>query len=285
LGDLKLFLGLNVQRNRTARTITISQGDYVHKILGKFEMRECKGSRTPMEVGLKLFPGENDFDTHTYQVAIGSIMYLATMTRADIAYPIGTLAMFASNPSRTHWQAVQRLMRYLKHTQDYGLCLGGGEEKLEGFTDSSFADIFDGRSTGGYIFKIGNGVVSWSSKRQPLVTLSSTEAEYVQATEASKEAIWLKSLLKDFSCTTGPIELFGDNRSAIALSTNTEFHARTKHINVKHHFIREAIENESVVFKWVATEDNIADVTTKALPLVKHEPLVAKLGLSSTSTN
>jgi hypothetical protein len=285
LGELKRFLGLDITRDRAKKQLRISQVPYMRKILSKFEMLECKGVRTPMDQGLQLVPDEELFDLSTYQQAVGSLMYLTIMTRPDLAFSVNALAMFSSKPSPTHWQAVKRVLRYVKATENYGITLGGshtGNITLVGYSDSSFADVHDGRSTGGYIFLVGQGPVSWSSRRQPIVALSTTEAEYIQATETAKESVWLKSLLQGFGVKIGAVQLFGDNRSSIALSKNDEFHARTKHINVKYHYIRSLIDAGEVQLSWIATDENLADITTKALSPVKLDPLVQALTLKKS---
>jgi len=229
IGEVQKFLGFEVTRNRQARTILLKQETYAIDILDRLGMSESSGLRTPMEMGLKLVPGENIIDLEMYRKAIGCLMYLYVMTRPDIGYSLSLLASFMARPSQEHWNAVKRLLRYVQNTKAFGLTVGGKELNIFGFTDASFADRHGARSTGGYVFYLGDGPISWSSKGQSLVALSSTESEYIQATESAKEAIWLSKLLKDFEIITGTIPLYGDNRSSLALAINNEFHSRTKH--------------------------------------------------------
>jgi hypothetical protein len=278
LGSMKRFLGLEISRDREKRTIHIKQSSYAAKVLERFGMNDSKPTQTPMD-RVQLCPGDDEFDVSLYQQAIGSVIYLTTMSRPDLAYAVGTLAMFCASPSEVHWNAFKRLCRYIQGTKDYALVLGGGDPELVGFTDASYGDTYDFRSTGGHVFKLGGGTISWSSKRQGPTAASTTESEYVQASEAAKEAIWLQRLIEGFGVKQGPIKLHGDNRSAIALAKNGEFHSRTKHIGVRYHFIRHAISDGHIDFAWVPTDDNLADIMTKALQPYKFAPLVAKLNL------
>jgi hypothetical protein len=164
--------------------------------------------------------------------------------------------------------------------KDNWLTLGGKEEGLEGFTDADFASQTDRHSISGYVFRFHGGTVSWSSKKQPLVALSTTEAEYIAATDAAKEAIWLRRLIGELtSPLQQPTPLFCDNKSAIALSKHdAAFHPRTKHIDIRFHYIRETVENRHITIIYCPTNDNIADIFTKALPRPKFEQFCATLG-------
>jgi hypothetical protein len=189
-----------------------------------------------------------------YAQAVGKLTYASTMTGPDLAYVVGEVSQHSANPDRIHWNAVKRIFRYLKGTTAEGITYGlnntqsGDPTILIGYTNVDWAGEIDGRkSTSGYAFILGNGVICWSSKRQQIVALSSTEAEYKVAIEACKEALWLRQLVEDlrFNQVLSTI-IKCDNRSSIALTQNPQFLAKTKHIEIQHHFIREKIQDEQV---------------------------------------
>ena len=185
------------------------------------------------------------------------------------------------NPGREHWQGVKRVLRYLKTT--VGLCLRyerEGSTQVEGFCDSDYAgDIDTMRSTAGYIFLLAGGAISWSSKRQSTVALSSTEAEYMAATHASKEALWLKRFVSELGWEQQTVQVFCDNQSALKLMKNPTYHARTKHILVQFHFVRELIEAGELEFKFIGTDFQVADFLTKGLAREKLEGFRKDVGL------
>lgn len=217
-------------------------------------------------------------------------MFRAVVTRPDIAYSVNSVSKFLSNHNESHWQAVKRIYRYLVGTTKVGVMYksGGSNSELQGFSDSDFAsDVETRRSTTGYAFCLSNGIVTWSSQRQKLVTLSTTEAEYVAAAAAAKEAIWLRKLLNDLGClpVTATV-LRVDNQSAIRLIKNPEFHKRTKHIDIKHHYVRETVESGEISVEYVPTDQQLADIFTKALPKRQFQHLCNGLGIgSSTHSN
>jgi hypothetical protein len=177
--------------------------------------------------------------------------------------------------------AVKRIMRYLKGSLHLKLQLRGQHIKLKGYCDADWAgDVNDRRSTTGYVFSLGDGVVSWSSKRQPTVALSTTEAEYMAASHCTREAIWLRQLLDDMRCKYDEGTLIMcDNQGAIALAKNPVYHARTKHIEVQHHFVQEKVARGAIILEYCPTEDMLADVLTKALARERHERLTSNIGI------
>ena len=211
-------------------------------------------------------------------------MYAMLSTRPDIAFPVSAVSRYASNPTQAHWGAVQRIIRYLRTTIDYQLTFQGTLESLTGYTDSDWAGDRDTRrSTSGFIFHLGSGPISWQSKRQPIVALSTCEAEYIGQTQAAKEAIWLRNLLRelkpDDKDTAKAVIIFGDNQGAIALAKNPEFHARSKHIDIRHHFVREKVAEGTVDLQYTPTECQVADGLTKPLPKDKFIQFWNALGL------
>ena len=215
-----------------------------------------------------------------YQEAVGSLMYAVLGTRPDIAYAVNYLARFGENPSRPHWEAVKRVIQYLKGTKDLFLVLGGERRDLLGYTDADGMSHEDRHAISGYVFQIDGSTVSWSAKRQNVVALSTTEAEYVATTHAAQEALWLRSFLSELSeDLTKPTTLYSNNQSSITLAKDDQFHARTKHIDIRFHFIRWIISDGKMSLQYCPTEDMTADIFTKALPSPKAKHFAAALGL------
>ena len=207
-------------------------------------------------------------------------MYAAVGTRPDIAFAVSTLSQFLENPGEAHWEAAKRVFRYLQGTKDLRLTFGNGAKGLEGYTDADGASQYHRRAISGHAFLIDGGAVSWSSRKQELVTLSTAEAEYVAATHAAKEAIWLRRFITEvLQPIDGPTTLHCDNQAALALASNGNYHARTKHIDIRYHFIRFVVEDKSIRLVYCPTNDMIADTLTKALPSLKAKHFATSLGL------
>lgn len=215
-----------------------------------------------------------------YSEAVGSLMYAMLGTRPDISFAVTTLARFAKNPGPVHWEAVLRVFKYLKGTRALWLTYGNTSGELRGFADADGSMAEDRRAVSGYAFLVNGGAVSWSTKRQEIVSLSTTESEYVAATHGAKEALWIRSLLAQlFSPVAGPTVLFSDNQSAIALASDHQYHARTKHIDVRFHFIRWVVEEGRIRLVYCPTDEMVADALTKALPSAKVKHFASALGL------
>ena len=210
-------------------------------------------------------------DIELYQSMIGSLMYLSTQTRPDIAYSMSVLSRFLTNPSPAHIEAAKRVMRYMKGTAGYGISYGSGtiSPNLHRYSNADYAGYKETRrSTSGYVFFLAGGPFSWRSRRQNTITLSSTEAEYYALSHAAREAAWLRLLFEGLYCIDSKyvkIRIYGDNQSSLALSENPEYHQRTKHIEVQHHYIREQVGDGKVDLFFVPTLDMSADGLTKAL--------------------
>jgi hypothetical protein len=219
-----------------------------------------------------------------YAEAIGHVLWPVMISRLDALCAVGILAQFVQNPGWAHWKALKRVIGYLYTTRDYWLTFGGADATLEGFSDADWASQPHRHSISGYAFQIGKGVVSWSSKKQSIVALSSTELEYIAQThrDTVKKLMWLRAFLGELAAPF--VELTTphcDNQGAIALSKDNKFHARTKHIDIHYHYIREAIENKNILMQYIPTDDNIADIFTKALPKLKFNKFIKLLGLGS----
>lgn len=247
LGPVSWLLGIKISRDRANRTLALSQHAYIDAILTRFNFDDLKPVSTPMDPHAPLSKTQCPESAAEvvrmrrvpYKEAIGSLMYAAMGTRPDIVFAISTLAQFLQNPGWPHWEAVKRVFRYLLGTKRLSLVYGGAHRGLEGFVNADGASQEHRRAITGYVFLVDGGAISWSSKKQELVTLSTTESEYVAATHTAKEALWLCRLIgKVFRPLAAPTPLYSDSKSAIALTEDGSYHARTKHIDIRYHFIR-----------------------------------------------
>ncbi|GJS96128.1 hypothetical protein Tco_0803096 [Tanacetum coccineum] len=264
------------------RFLRVSQSGYVSKILNNFRIAQVENSVqshgwATSSMSLKN-AGFRDCDVERmskvpFANAVGSLMYLMVCTRPDIAYAVSVVSRYLTNPGKNHWEAVKWILKYLRGTANVGLVYGtnrGNHVDVTGFVDSDYAkDPDKGRSITGYAFLVQGCVVSWKATLQHVVALSTTEAEYMALTEAVKEAIWLRGLLEELGVELNTVAVNCDNQGAIHLSRNHVFHERTKHINVRYHFIREVLEAKTVKVLKVGTEHNAADALTKVVPGLK----------------
>ena len=220
-------------------------------------------------------------DPTLYRQLIGSLMYLVN-TRPDICFAVNTMSQFMCEPRKVHWVAAKHILRYLQGTVDYGLDYRQGDGvRLAGYTDSDWAGCAsDRKSTSGCCFGLGSAVVSWFSRKQQSVALSSAEAEYMAASLASCEAIWLRKMLFGlFGQPLRPSVIYCDNQSCIKLTENPVFHDRSKHIGIKYHFIRDYVQKGAVKLEYIPTDEQVADILTKALPRGKHVYFRDKMGV------
>lgn len=289
LGDARCFVGLQIERDCVNKTMFIHQNAYVRRIIDKFCMNDAKAVNVPADPNVVLEPRhEDDVKSNVpYREAVGSLTFLAIVSRPDIAFAVSTVSRYLSNFNDNHWQAVKRIFKYLVGTSNVGIMYssGGSESHLIGFSDADYArDLETRRSVSGYAFNMANGIVTWSSQRQKLVTLSTTEAEYVAAAAAAKEATWLRKLLSDIGYQSDiPTCLFVDNQSSIRLIKNPVFHKRTKHIDIRYHYIREQVENGEISVEYISTDLQRADIFTKPLPYERLHTLCESLGLVNRS--
>ncbi|KAF7371923.1 Reverse transcriptase Ty1/copia-type domain-containing protein [Mycena venus] len=296
LGDAKQLLGMEIHRDRTRGTITITQSTYINKILAFHGMDSSNIIATPMDPNVKLAKlpdGESHPDIkNVYQSMVGALMYAAITTRPDIAYAVQTLSQFSSNPGPVHLTAVKRVYRYLRGTTNLGITYSASpdsnivmhadfsEPRL--YSDADWGNAVDDRkSISGFVTTVAGGAVTWSSKKQPTVALSTMEAEYIALSHAVRENLWLRQLFSELDCSeTSPTPVFVDNRGTIDFTFNAGFHARSKHIDIRHHFIRDAVASNEVSLHHCASEENVADIFTKPLARPQHEDQVRKLGLT-----
>ena len=270
LGEASTYLGMTITRDRGSGIIKLNQPRMINDLVTKFSMDDSKNRPIPLSPSIKFSKDEGeplDTSKYPYRELVGSLMYLSVCTRPDISYAAGSLARFMSSPTTVHWQAAKGVLRYLAGTPDHGITFGGsGNPQLVGYCDADYAgDIDTRRSTTGYVFTLNGGAISWQSKRQPTVAASTTEAEYMAAAAAVKEALSLRKLLSDFGLTYKSVNIFADNQSAIKILRNPISSLRSKHIDVIHHFARERVMRNEVTFTYTPTNLMIADALTKAL--------------------
>lgn len=284
MGKAQGCIGMKI--TQTANSIELDQSKYINDILIRFKMQDAKAISMPSDPNQKL-PIEmiTDDDINTgkipYQEAVGSLLYVAQCTRPDIAFAVNDVSRFNSNFGLVHWNAVKRIIRYLKGTIDYKLKFTYDGMDILGYTDSDWAsDLDKRRSCTGYVFKLSDGAISWMSKRQPTVALSTTEAEYMAMSAATQEAIWLRQLYAELNHgTLKPLKLFCDNQGAIKMAGIDCYRARTKHIDIRHHFIREKINDKTIDIQYLPTNEMVADGLTKAVTKEKTEFCAMKMGL------
>ncbi|KAK1650752.1 hypothetical protein QYE76_068557, partial [Lolium multiflorum] len=284
LGEASYILGIKIYRDRSRRLIGLSQSTYLDKILKKFRMDESKKGFLPMLPGKVLSKTQGPATAEErermsqipYASAVGSIMYAMLCTRPDIAHAVSLTSRYQSDPGMEHWTAVKNILKYLKRTKDMFLCYGGDQELVvTSYTDASWnTDPDDSKSQSGYVFILNGAAVSWASSKQCTVAKSSTESEYIAASEASSEAVWMKRFIVELGVVPSaldPLVIYCDNMGAIANAHEPRSHKRLKHIKLRYHSIREYIEDGEVKICKVHTDLNVADPLTKALPRAKHD--------------
>ncbi|KAF5372127.1 hypothetical protein D9758_004946 [Tetrapyrgos nigripes] len=270
--------------NNTRQTESLSQCSYIESVAREFGLENAKPSSVPMDIHNRLTSAQCpqslsevlDVETYSYRSGsiVGKLVYAAVGTRVDIAFAVHTLARFLNNPGMAHWKAAKPVVAYLLSTKD-----------ATGFVDADGNMEEDRRVVTGYVFVIDGGVVTWSSRSHSLVTLSTCESEYVAAPEAAKEGLWLRSLITQVfkpsfpSVIPGPTTLHSDNQAAIALARDHHYHGRTKHIDIRFHFIRFVIDEGQMQLIYCPTENMLADTLTKALPNIRAKHPATGLGL------
>ena len=284
LGDVDFFLGWEVDYKREQGVVKISQQRYALDVVEKFGLQNATAAPTPMSNSAVLLPAGEESNAlpcaQKYQEIVGSLMYLSSCSRPDIAYAVGKLARFMSAPTQEHYRAALRVVRYVAGTVSHGVVYGGQEKGFEGYGDSDWAgDVVSRRSTTGFVFLLNGGAVSWRSKLQSSVAKSSVEAEYMAASDAVAEALWMRTLLADFGLTDVKVQMWGDNEGALSMMRNQRVSNRTKHIDVRYHFVRERVESGEIVYGQVPSAANRADGLTKAVDEAKFVGFRTSLGM------
>ena len=281
MGKLSYFLGIEFEQGDGY--VKMNQKKYIEKILEKYDMIDCKPRTTPSEQKPDEGGNQDPVDPRKYREIIGSLIYLMMATRPDICWAVTKLSQHLSNPLETHWVAAKHVLRYLKGTAHYDLCYTKHRDglKLVGYSDADWASSDDRRSTSGYSFAMHEEgpLISWKSRKQPTIALSSCEAEYIALAAAVQESLYLSQLIIDLGvCSQSePVLIFEDNQGTIALANNPVHRQRSKHIDIKYHFIRSNVKEGKVVLKYCPTHDMLADIMTKPatkLQLEKFKSLI-----------
>ena len=258
--------------------LDLSQASYIDKIVTRFGMENSKRGLLPFRHEIHLFkeqspktPEEKELmSKKPYASAVGSLMYAMLCTMPDIYYAVRVVSPYQSDPRVEHWTAVKHILKYLMRTRDYLLVYSNESLKTLGYTDSDFqGDIDSSKSTSGYVFTLNGGAICWRSVKQTCVVESAIEAEYVAASEAAKEVVWLNKFLLDLHvipCADRPITLYCDNSGVVTQSKEPRSHKKQKHILRKYHLIRDFIYRGDTVVTKIASEENLADPFTKSLP-------------------
>jgi hypothetical protein len=276
LGAATFILGMKIDRDPHTGTITLSQCAYSEWKLNRFHMNDAKPRSTPLPPGLNLSAEDmpktkeetHDMKNVPYRKAWGSLMWLQVATWPDLSYAVNMLSRFANNPGRAHWDAMKHTLGYLKGTLDYSISYSRNSSlQPYGYVNADFAGENDGRrSTEGHIFFVGGGLISWASKRQETVALSTVEAEYMVFTRAIQQAIWISKFMNEVKLAQKiPVNVFADNTGAIANTQNYKNHNRTKHIDIKYHFTKEKVASGEIGFMYIPSSNNLADILTKPL--------------------
>ncbi|KAJ9555546.1 hypothetical protein OSB04_010160 [Centaurea solstitialis] len=286
MGELTFFLGLQIKQSE--KGIFINQGKYVHEMLKKFDLTSCTPMKTPMAPPLSLDKDSKGkpVDVTLYRGMIGSLLYL-TASRPDIMYSTCLCARYQAEPKESHLTAVKRIFRYLKGTPNMGLWYSKDSGfDLTAYSDSDFAGCkIDRKSTTGGCHLLGGKLVSWTSKKQNSVSTSTAEAEYVAAGICCAQVLWLRNQLQDYDIQLSKIPIYCDNTSAIAIANNPVLHSKTKHIEVRYHFIRDHVMNGDIELHFVPTEYQLADLFTKPLDVTRFNMLLSELGMMAATTS
>ncbi|GJX64856.1 zinc finger, CCHC-type containing protein [Tanacetum coccineum] len=284
IGDADVILGIRIKYE--SNIIAISQSHYVEKVLKKFNYFDCTPVSTPMDTSEKLMPNNGQAASQLeYSRVISCLMYAMTCTRADIAFVVGKLRRYTSNPSTKHRQAIQRVLKYLKKTMDYRLTYTGYPSVLEGYTDASWiSNTEDNSSTSGWVFLLGVGAISWAFKKQTCITCSTIKSEFVALAAAGKEAEWLKNLLIEIPLWVtpiAPISIRCDSVATLAKAYSQMYNEKSRHLGVRHSMIRELITNEVVSIEFLRSQQNLVDHLMKGLARDLVIKSVEGMGLKS----
>jgi hypothetical protein len=292
LGQAERILGIRIYRDRTKRILALSQESYIDKVLERFSMENSKRGFLPMSHGITLSKTQSPVEPKDvermkmipYASAVGSIMYAMMCTRPDVSYALSMTSRYQANPGENHWIAVKNILKYLRRTKNSFLVYGGEKElSVKGYTDASFqTDRDDLKSQSGFVFLMNGGAVCWKSSKQSVTADSTTEAEYIAASEAAKEAVWIRQFLEGLGVVPSaksPIPLLCDNSGAVFQAREPNSSNKSRHVLRKFHLIRDYIDKKEIDVRKVGTEDNIADPLTKPLSQSKHDGHVASMGI------
>ena len=292
-GPIECILGIEITRDRPNRTMYLSQRKHICDVLDRFQLADARPAPTPLAKSAPLSkddcpqsPEELEYMCSVpYLSAVGSLMYLAVGTRPDIAFAVGALSLFNANPGQGHWKQVQHVFKYLAGTKDLSLCYGPGQDgtSLQIFSDADYAgDVDSAHSTSRHAVFIGKSLVNWSSKRQPIVAKSTTEAEYIAANEAGSDGVWFRNFTSELGYpSSGSRPMWLDNQSSICVGKNPEHHSQMRHLLPKYHWLQEQVEDKVFTLDYVPMISMRADVLTKPLDTTAHQRVCSLLGLVS----
>jgi ribonuclease HI len=280
LGEVKSLIGIQIERNKDQTQIF--QTSKIEEMLRQANMSDCHGVETPLPMKIETSQADTKLleNPTKYREVVGSLNYLAVCTRPDISYAVSQISKKMQSPTEGDWILAKRILRYLKKTANARLTYKVMSNILTGYSDASYApNAEDRKSVSGYVFMLNGAAVSWKSKKQPIVALSSMEAEYIALTSAIKEATWLAKIEKDLKIAPKKMLIYEDNQSTIKTAKNDIYTDRSKHIDVRYHYVREQIQKNAVEVQYCPTGDMTADIMTKALGSVKHVKFMESLGL------
>lgn len=293
MGEATFILGIDIIRDRAKRSISIGQSAYINTLLSRHGMNECNSSSTPMDSGMmhELIAAADGYEasvtlTRAYQSIIGGLMFAAICTRPDIAFAVSRLSRYCSNPTETRYTAAKRILRYLKGSVNYRITYTGSNDRhpqLIGYCDADWAQDRDckRKSTSGYVFVMCGGAISWQSKKQSTIALSSTEAELMAITSSTKELLWFRHHLDGLGFGNAqPTKLLVDSQCALDIANNSKISDRSKHIEMQHFFTRDHIEANAVKVQHISSDSQAADTLTKPLRRVAFKRCADMLGLS-----
>ena len=290
VGENEYFLGMRVQQNINEGTIHLTQRPYWEHVLNRFELMDIHPRNTPLPVGFsvdqsmspKTDSERQEMADKPYCPVLGSVMWGQLATRPDLSFAVSLLSRFQANPGIEYWKGLMHVIGYIKDTMDYGLTYSRDADLTPlAYVDADCGGCRDTRrSTSGYVFTMAGGAVTWSSKRQATVALSTIEAEYVAMSRCAQQMIWMQTWLDKVEIehdTPGIIR--GDSRGAIALMKTTKDHGKVKHIDIRHHYIRELVKSGAILFEQIASTNNLADLFTKPLARDHHHCFLAALNI------
>jgi hypothetical protein len=282
--EMNYFLGLEVKQ--TVEGIFISQSKYARDLVKRFGLDGKSHARTPMSTSVKISSdlAGKSVDPSLYRSMIGSLLYL-TASRPDIAFSVGVCARFQANPKESHLTAVKRIIKYVNDTLSYGIWYSRETNLVvAGYSDADWAgNAEDRKSTSGGCFYVRNNLVAWMSKKQASISLFTAEAEYIAAGSYCTQLLWMKTLLGDYGFTQDTMIINCDNTSVINITKNPVQHSRTKHIDIRHHFLSDLVESEVVSLSFISTENQLADILTKPLDGRRFESLRKAIGVCAMS--
>ena len=286
LGEASYVLGIEIKRDRSRGLLGLSQQSYINKVLKRFDMSNCSSGEVPMSKGDKLnkkqCPKTNqereEMKSRPYARLVGSLMYAQVCTRPDLAYAVGMLSRFQSDPGFEHWVAGKKVLRYLKRTKGHMLVYRHVKDlEVLGYTDSDFAANYpeSNKCTSGYVFTLAGGAIAWKSMKQTLVTTSTMQAEFVAIYEGMCEGLWIKNFLVQTkivdSIVSRPLKLFCDNSAAVFFTKNSKRSTNSKHIDLKYYSVRERVKHQEIDIVKISTLSQLADPFTKAMPIATFQ--------------